>query len=86
MDYTEHIKTKGGQLAQFWFSFIKMAEILLNTIYATRVGNGLECYRDMMSYTFAYDHLNYVDYLPPMLAELAELEEKYPEVYTEFIA
>ena len=63
--------------------------MLLNTIYATRAGNWfllLECYRDMMPYTFPYDHLNYAKYLPPMLAELTELEEKYPGVYTESIA
>ena len=78
LDYVEHIKTKGGQLAQFWLSFIEMVEILHNTIYATRVGNWfllLECYRDMMRYTFTYDHLNYAKYLPPMLAEPTELEE-----------
>ena len=77
---------EGGQLAQFWVSFIEMTEILLNKIYVTRVGNWfllLECYRDMMSYTFAYNHLNYARYLQPMLAELTEIEEKYPEVYTE---
>ena len=63
--------------------------MLLNTIYATRAGNwflSLECYRDMMPYTFPYDHLNYAKYLPPMLAEFTELEEKYPGVYTESIA
>ena len=64
-----------------------MVEILLNTIYATRAGNWfllLECYRDMMPYTFAYN-LNYAKYLPPILVEFTGLEEKYPEVYTEFI-
>ena len=39
-----------------------------------------------MPYTFAYNHPNYAKYLPPTLAELTELEEKYPGVYTEFIA
>ena len=55
LDYIEHIKTKGGQLAQFWLIFIEMTEILLNTIYATRTGNCfllLECYLDRMPYTF----------------------------------
>ena len=40
----------------------------------------------MMPYIFAYDHLNYAKYLPAMFAELTELEEKYSEVHTEFIA
>ena len=84
----EQIKTKGGQLAEFSLSFIEMVEILLNSIYVTRTSNWfllLECYRDMMPYTFAYDYLN-AKYLPPVLTELTELEETYPEVYTEFIA
>ena len=84
----EQIKTKGGQLAEFWLSFIEMVEILLNSIYATQTSNWfllLEYCRDMMPYTFAYDYLN-AKYLPPILAELTELEETYPEVYTEFIA
>ena len=89
LDYMEHIKIKVGQLAQVWLSFIEMVEILLNTIYATPAGNWFllfECYRDMMPYTFAYDHLNYAKYSTPMLAELTELEENYPELYTESIA
>ena len=89
LDYMEHIKTKGGQLAQFCLNFIEMVEILLNTVYATGAGNWfllLECDRDMMPYTFAYDHLNHAKFLPPMLVELTELEKKYPKVYAEFIA
>ena len=89
LDYVEHTKIKGGQLAQAWLSFIEMVEILLNTIYATPAGNWFllfQCYRDMMPYTFAYDHLNYAKYSTPMLAEFTELEENYPELYTEFIA
>ena len=40
----------------------------------------------MIPYTFTYNHLNYAKYQPPILAEITELEEKYLEAYTEFIA
>ena len=83
LDYMEHIKTKVGQLTQFLLSFIDMVEILLSKIYAAQTGNCfllLEWYHYMMPYTFAYDHLNYAKYLPPILTELTELEDQHPEV------
>ena len=87
LDYKTQIFENGGQLAQFWLSFLDMVGTLLNTIYATRAGNWvllLESYRDMIPYTFAYDHLNYAKYLTPMLAELSNLEVTHPDIYQEF--
>ena len=53
-----------------------MVSILLNTIHATRCGNWdlyLECVRIIVTYAFAYDHLNYAKYSTPMLGELLNL-------------
>ena len=52
-------------LQRFWISFVAMVDILLNTIYAIRLGEWellLECIRDMLPYVFAYDKINYARY------------------------
>ena len=54
-------KLKAGEpLQKFWMSFLEMIELLLNTIYAIRAGNWellLECIRNILPYTFAYDNI-----------------------------
>ena len=60
LDYKNLIRSNGSQLSKIWMTFLDMTEIMLNTIHATRAGNWvvlLESYRDIIPYTFAYDHL-----------------------------
>ena len=63
-------------LQRFWISFVAMVDILLNTIYAIRLGEWellLECICDMLPYVFAYDKINYARYLTCMLGEMLSL-------------
>ena len=88
IDFMDNLKSHGGELALFWISFIEMAQILLNILYATRSGNWellLESLKDVVPYTFAYDNVNYARYLTCMIGEMSELEQTHPEVYQAFI-
>ena len=82
-------RNKNNTLRKFWLSFIDMVDLLLNTIYAVRSGSWLlllECIREIIPFTFAYDHINYARYLTPMLGDMLQLEVDFPEVYEQFIA
>ena len=35
IDFVDNLNVQGGELAQYWLSFLQMAQILLNIIYAT---------------------------------------------------
>ena len=76
-----------NNLRKFWLSFLEMVEILLNIIYSTRIGDWelyLECVRDIIPYTFAYDNYNYSRYLTPMLGTMLGLERSHPYTYENF--
>ena len=71
-------------LRTFWLSYIDMTELLLNTIYAVRSGSWhllLEYIREILPYTFAYDHVHYARYLTAMLGDMLRLETASPEIY-----
>ena len=87
IDFVDNMKENGGDLAKYWLSFIEMAKILLNLIYATRAGLWdlfLESAKDVIPYTFAYDNINYSCYLTVMVGEMSQLEIEKPDVYLEF--
>ena len=87
LDAREKLKS-GEPLQKFRMSFLEMVELLLNTIYAIRLGNWellLECIRNILPYTFSYDNINYARYLTAMLADMLQLPEDFPEVYKEFM-
>ena len=66
IDFIDNLKSHGGELALFWISYIEMAQILLNILYATTSGNWellLESLKGVVPYTFAYDNVNYARYL-----------------------
>ncbi len=87
-DYKVHLLANGGGLAKFWLSFLDMVELLLNIIYACQAGKWellLECIRDVVAYTFAYDNFNYARYLTPFLGEMLNLEVDHPEIYHAFV-
>ena len=61
-DFVDNLKVHGGELAQYWLSFLQMAQVLLNVIFATRSGKWvllIESLNDILPYTFAYDNINY---------------------------
>ena len=62
-DYKLELQKNCGDLTKSWLSFLEMAELLLNVLYTTRAGNWnlyLVCIHEIIPYTFAYDHLNYI--------------------------
>ena len=87
LDAREKLKA-GEPLQKFRMSFLEMVELLLNTIYAIRLGNWellLECIRNILPYTFSYDNINYARYLTAILADMLQLPEDFPEVYKGFM-
>ena len=87
LDIREKMK-EGEPLQKFWMSFLEMVELLLNTIYSVRSGNWellLECIRNILPYTFAYDNINYARYLTAMLEDMLQLPKDFPEVHEEFM-
>lgn len=78
----------GEPLQQFWMSFLEMVELLLNTIYSIRAGDWellLECIRNILPYTFAYDNINYARYASAMLGDMLQLPDDFPEIHNEFM-
>ena len=73
----------GEPLQKFWMNFLEMVKLLLNIIYAIRAGYSelfLECIPNVLSYTFAYDNINYARYLFDMLGSMSQLPKDLPEV------
>ena len=82
LDCRENMKD-GEPLQKFWMIFLEMVELLLNTIYAIRAWYWellLECIRNILPYTFAYDNINYARYLSAILGEMLQLPKDFPEV------
>ena len=64
-------------------------DILLNTLHVVRSGNWyllLSCISQIMTFAFAYNNINYAQYLTAMLADMSTLNDDFPEIYLEFIA
>ena len=83
LDCQEKMKY-GEPLKKFWMSFLEMVELLLNTIYVIRAGYWqllLECIRNILPYTFAYDSFNYACYLSAILGDMLQLPKGFPEVW-----
>ena len=54
IDFYDDMNENGGNLVRYWLSFIEMAKILLNLIYAKRTGSWdlfLESVKDALPYT-----------------------------------
>ena len=81
-------KVNKDSLQRFWVSFLDMVDTLLNTVYSVRSRNWellLESIRDIIPYSFVYDHVNYARYMTSMLGGMLSLSEKFPEIYLEFM-
>ena len=77
-------KNAGNGLQIFWLSYIEMVDVMLHTISAVRSGCWdllLECIREIIPYSFAYDNINYARYLKNFLGDMLALEEDFPEIH-----
>ena len=73
-------KKKGSNLGRFWLSHLELCELMLNLIYASRIGSwdlNLSCI-DVIPGVFAYDRQNYARYLIPFLNDMRRLCETNP--------
>ena len=65
-------------LQRFWLSYLEMMELLLSLICPVRLGKWdllVQYIHSIISFTFAYDHINYARYLPALLGEMLSLED-----------
>ena len=87
-DFLEHLRHSNGDLSAYWMSYIDIVEnVLLGLLRAAREGNWdlhLSAIRTLIPWCFAYDKVNYACYLSPYLAEMTNLPDKNPEVYSAF--
>ena len=86
-EWREFVSTL-GKTAQYWLMHIEMTNILQRFIRAERVGDWeghLKEVENMLPFTVASKHTNYMSCLPLYLKDMRELSEKHPTVYTNFI-
>ena len=72
-EHVADIRRNGSDLAKFWITYLQLCELLLDLIYATRMGNWelyLSCIEAVIPWTFAYDRQNYARYLIPYLNDM----------------
>ena len=84
LEYLDYLRSAGGQLAEFWVSYVDMVDILLAFIRASREGNWvlhLAAIRSIIPWCFAYDRLNSTKYLPVYYCQMTRLSETHPEVH-----
>ena len=56
LEYMDHLRNAGGELAAFWISYVDMVEVLLALLRASREGNWLlhlAANRRIIPWTFA---------------------------------
>ena len=76
-------------MAKYWLSYIEMVGLLLRFLRSIREGDWklyLACIRDMLSWMFAYDRVNYSRYMSVYLLDMESLQENHPDVLSEFQA
>ncbi len=82
------IEKEGSDLQRFWLSYLQLCELLLNLIFAIRVGDWelyLSCVEEVIPWTFAYDRQKYARYLLPFLDDMRKLPTEKPDVYVAFM-
>ena len=74
--------SSAGEIAEFWMVFIDLVRIILNLLRGSREGHWslhLQAIRDMIPWCFAYDKMNYAQYLSHYYAEMTHVEIEYLE-------
>ena len=88
LDLKSQWEENGTDLQKFWLIYIGMVDILLNTLYV-RSGNWyllLSCISEIIPFAFAYDNINYAQYLTTMPADMSTLNDDFSEINQEFVA
>lgn len=81
-------KEKSGPTSVFWFSFIKMMNVLFLFRRSVKLGKWeahLEATRQMIPWMFAYDRQNYSRYLSYYWVEMKKLPETHPAIHNQFM-
>ena len=87
LKYLVLIEKEGSDLQRFWLTYLQLCELLLNLIFATRVGDWelyLSCVEEVIPWAFAYDRQKYARYLLPFLDDMRKLPAEKPDVYAAF--
>ena len=82
--HKQSLRTEYGPSAEFWSSFLEMAEILFAFNRSIRTGQWqahLAVSKKMLPWFFAYDHQNYARYMSLYLGEISQPPETHPEIY-----
>lgn len=89
-DFLEHLRHNNGELSAYWMSYVDFVEdVVLGLLRSSREGNWtlhLHAIRVLLPWCFAYDKVNYAQYLSSYYAEMTNLPERNPEVYQAFKA
>ena len=86
--YKQSLRTEYGPTAEFWSSFLGMAEILFSFNRSIRTGQwqaDLVASKKMLPWFFVYEHQRYTRYILLYLGKVSQLPETHPEVYKEFM-
>jgi hypothetical protein len=86
--YLFFLRNENGPLSAFWMTYIDMVEIMLGLLRASREGNWLlhlASVHKMIPWCFAYDKQNYARFLPIYYAEMSQLHNTHPDVYSHFM-
>jgi len=73
---------------KFWWEYCEMAYLLLDSIAAERDAKWLfhlHCFKRMLVYDRAYDHLRYFKWGMVYLMDMSCLPDKHPELYQNLI-
>ena len=76
-------------LYKLWVGFMKMVQLLLMFIRASREGNWLlhlACFREMLPWFFAYDQINYSRYGAYYLSTMKVLESTHSIIHKHLIS
>ena len=72
----------------YWRQYMRLVQVLLRFIRAEREGNWrlhLSSFAAMLPWFAIYDHTNYTRWGTIYLADMKNLEETHPDIYTEFV-
>ena len=84
--YRQFCSVNVSPTASLWMSYIDMVFLLLRFVCATREAQWdlhLQCIREILPWTFAYDRVNYAHYLSFDYYEMSCLPVTHPDAYNQ---
>lgn len=81
--YQDFRSKDNGPMFRFWTNYLEMVEVLLAFIRASRTGNWelhVLCFCKMLTWLFAYDHVNYARYGTHYYVTMKELQHTHPSI------